>query len=175
MMRYRNTKVKVLSPDEDTDYFYIIAGVLKGDTLAPYIFIICLHYMFRTSIDKRKDNGCKLTKERSRRYSAQTITSADYPDDIALLTNTSTQAETQLHCLEWAAACTGLHINGHKMEYIWFNQTGEIFILKGSSLKLVDKFTYQGSRVSSIETDITCDKQRHGQSSKGYRSYGSQN
>ena len=35
-----------------------------------------------------------------------------------------------------------------------FSQTGDISILNGSSLKLVDKFTYQGSSVSSTETDI---------------------
>ena len=34
MMLYRNTKVKVYSPDGDTDYFDIEAGVLQGDTLA---------------------------------------------------------------------------------------------------------------------------------------------
>ena len=35
-----------------------------------------------------------------------------------------------------------------------FNQTGDISSLNGSSLKLVDKFTYLGSSVSSTETDI---------------------
>ena len=35
-----------------------------------------------------------------------------------------------------------------------FNQTNDISTLNGSSLKLVDKFTYLGSRVSSTETDI---------------------
>ena len=35
-----------------------------------------------------------------------------------------------------------------------FNQTGNISTLNGSSLKLVDKFTYPGSCVSSTETDI---------------------
>ena len=35
MMLFRNTKVKVRSPDGDTDYFNIVAGVLQGDTLAP--------------------------------------------------------------------------------------------------------------------------------------------
>ena len=68
MMLYKNTKVKVRSPNGDTDYFDIVAGVLQGDTLAPYLFIICLDYVLRTSIDKMKDNGFKLTKERSRRY-----------------------------------------------------------------------------------------------------------
>ena len=35
-----------------------------------------------------------------------------------------------------------------------FNQRGNISTLNGSSLKLVDKFTYLGSSVSSTETDI---------------------
>ena len=30
---YRNTKVKVRSPDGDTEYFDIVAGVLQGDIL----------------------------------------------------------------------------------------------------------------------------------------------
>ena len=78
IMLYRNTKLKVCSQDGDTDYFDIVAGVLQGDTLAPYLFMICLDYVLRTSIDKMKDNGFKLTKERSRRYPAQTIMNADY-------------------------------------------------------------------------------------------------
>ena len=35
-----------------------------------------------------------------------------------------------------------------------FNQAGDISTQDGSSLKLVDKFTYQGSSVSSTEKDI---------------------
>ncbi len=62
----RNTKVKVRSPDGDTEYFDIVAGVLQGYTLAPYLFIICLDYVLRTSIDKIKENGFELTKKRSR-------------------------------------------------------------------------------------------------------------
>ena len=48
MMLYRNTKVKVCSPDGDTNYFNIVAGELQGDTLAPYLFIISLDYVLRT-------------------------------------------------------------------------------------------------------------------------------
>ena len=69
---YRNIKVKIRSPDGDTEYFDIVAGVLQGDTLAPYLFIICLDYVLRTSIDKIRENGFELTKKRSRRYPATT-------------------------------------------------------------------------------------------------------
>ena len=66
MIFYWNTKVKVRSPDGDTDYFDIVAGILQGDTLAPYLFIICLDYVLRTSNDKIKENGFELTKKKSR-------------------------------------------------------------------------------------------------------------
>ena len=68
MILYRNTKVKVRSPDGDTEYFDIVAGVLQGDMLAPYFFIIFLDYVLRTSIDKIRENGFELTKKRSKRY-----------------------------------------------------------------------------------------------------------
>ena len=151
---YRNTKVKVRSLDGDTEYFDIVAGVLQGDTLAPYLFIICLDYVLRTSIDKIKENGFELTKKRSRRYPATTITDADYADDIAILANTHDQVETLLHSLERAAASIGLYVNAHKTEYMCYNQTGDISTLEGTPLKLVDKFTYLGSSVESTEKDI---------------------
>ena len=61
---YRNTKVKVRSPDGDTEYFDIVAGVLQGDTLAPYLFIICLDYVLRTSIDKIKREWLRTDEEK---------------------------------------------------------------------------------------------------------------
>ena len=60
LILYRNTKVKVRSPDGDTEYFDIVAGVLQ----APYLFIICLDYVLRTSIDKIRENGFELTKKK---------------------------------------------------------------------------------------------------------------
>ena len=140
MMIYKNTKVKVCSSDGDTYYFDIAAGVVQGDTLAPYLIIIRLDNMLRTSIDKMKDNGFKLTKE-SRRYPAQTITDAGYADDIMLLANTPAQAEFLLYSLERAAAGISLHVNADKIEYMCFNQRGDISTLKGGPLKLVNKFT----------------------------------
>ena len=151
---YRNIKVKVCSPDGDTEYFNILAGVLLGDMLAPFLFIICLDYVLRTSIDKIWENGFELTKKRSRRYPAKSITNTDYANDIAILANTPNQAETLLHSLERATAGISLHANAHKMEYMCYNQTGDISTLDGTSLKLVDKFTYLRSSVSSTEKDI---------------------
>ena len=90
MMLYSNTKVKVRLSDGDIDFFDIVAGVLQGDTLAPYLFIICLDDVFWTSIDRMKENYFRLKKAKRRRYSAETITDADYADDKVLLANTPT-------------------------------------------------------------------------------------
>ena len=154
MILYRNTKLKVRSPDGDTEYFDIVAGILQGGTLAQYLFIICLVYELRTSIDKIRENGFELKKKRSRRYPAKTITDADYADDIAVLANTANQAETLLHSLERTAAGIGLHVNTHKTEYMCFNQADHISTLDGTSLKLDDTYPYLGSSVSSTEKDI---------------------
>ena len=63
MMLYKNAKVKVRLPDEDIDYFDIVAGVLQGDTL-PHTSLSSAWTI--ETIDKMKDNGFKLTKETSR-------------------------------------------------------------------------------------------------------------
>ena len=131
-----------------------MGGVLQEDMLAPYLFIICLDNVLRTSIDKIREKGFEMTKKRSRRYPAKTITDADYADDLVILANTPNQAETLLHSLERAAAGIGLYANAHKTEYMCYNQMGEISTLDGTPLKLVDKFTYLGSSVASTEKDI---------------------
>ena len=88
MALYKNTKVKVRSPEGDIDFFESVVRVLQGDTLAPYLFIICVDYVLRTSIDLMKENGFTLQKARSRWYPAWTIMDANDAVDIALLANT---------------------------------------------------------------------------------------
>ena len=52
------------------------------------------------------------------RYSEETITDIDDADDIALLENTSKQAESLLQCLEQAGRSFSFHINTDKTDYI---------------------------------------------------------
>ena len=79
-----------------------------------------------------KENGFKLTKERSRRYPVQTITDVDYAVDIALPANAPAHAKTQQRSVERAIEAISLHVNAHKAEYMGFNQTGDISTLKVS-------------------------------------------
>ena len=101
-----------------------------------------------------KENDFTLKRARGKRYPVQTIMNAEYADDIALLANTPTQVKSLLHNLEQSAGDIGLFVNADKMDNMYFNQKGHIFILNGGSLKLVDNFTYLQSSISSTENDI---------------------
>ena len=90
-----------------------------------------------------------------RPYTAQTITDVDYADNIVLLANIPAQVESLLHSLGRAAGGIGLHVNADETEFMYFNQRGDISTQNGRFLKLVDKFTYLRSSISSMENDIS--------------------
>ena len=96
--------------------FDFVGGILQVDTITLYLFIIYPDYVLRTSIDLIKENSFTLKKKKGRRYPAETITDANYADDIALLTITPTQAESQLHNLEQVAGGIGPYVNADKTE-----------------------------------------------------------
>lgn len=49
---YARTRAKVVTPDGDSEEFVNQAGVMQGDTLAPFLFIIILHYALRKVITR---------------------------------------------------------------------------------------------------------------------------
>ena len=79
----------------------------------------------------------------------------DYTDDLVLLANTPTQAKSLLHSLVQAVSDFSHHVYADKTKYMCFNHKGDISTLNGGSLKLVDKFTYLRSSISSIQNDIS--------------------
>ena len=94
-------------------------------------------------------------KARSRRYSAETIMIADYTDHLVLLANTLIQTESLQYSLEQAARGIGLYVNSDKAEFVYFKQDGAISTLKGKPLKIVNHFTYLGSNILSMESNIS--------------------
>ena len=81
------------------------------------------------------------------------MTDADYSDDLALLTNTPAQVESQLHSPEQAAGGISLYVNVDKTELMCFRQDRTTSPLRDKPLKLVDQFTYLDSNISSTESD----------------------
>ena len=81
MMQYENPKVKVRLPDGDTDFFDIVSGVQKGDTIAQHLSIICRDYVLQRSIDLMKENDFTLVK--AIRYFTQFISDTNYGENRA--------------------------------------------------------------------------------------------
>ena len=73
-----------------------------------------------------KEKSFALAKEISRKYPTQTITDADYNDEIVLLANIPTRAESQSHSLERAAGGIELHVNANKTESLIKEATSDI-------------------------------------------------
>ena len=109
-------------------------SLAKRYILAPYLFILHLDYMLRTSIDLIKENGFTFKKK------AKSMTDADYTDDLRLLLQ--------------AVGGIGLYGNINKTECMRFKQKGVISGLSGKPPKLVDQLTYLNSTISSTESDV---------------------
>ena len=158
MMLYKNTRSMVRSPDGDTPFFKITTGVLQGDTIAPFLFIICLDYVLRNSLKDIENLGLIITERTSRRYPATRVTYIEYADDIAITTNSIEEANTILHQIEEIFKDIGLCINVSKTEYMSLNQDSSVSMsmksLNGEAIKNVLDFKYLGSYIASTDNDV---------------------
>ena len=141
---YIDTYAQVITPDGMTDSFLINAGVLQGDPLAPFLFIVCLDYALRTAL--RESDGLTLQRQRSRRHPSKNLPDLDYADDIALLDNTIKDAQDLLLRVESACQSIGLFLNAGKTKYMHLNaeEASTLYSLDGSQIELVDDFKYLG-------------------------------
>ena len=152
---YKNTTARVKSPDGNTDFFPILAGVLQGDTLASFLFIVTLDYAMRKAMNNAEHLGFTLEQRQSRCYPARTLTDTDFADGIALLSDNIADAGVLLHKVESAAKEIGLTINSKKTEYMSFNNSqGNLVDTSGTPLSQVTDFQYLRSWVESRKKDV---------------------
>ena len=158
---YTNTSSSVLTPDGETDPFDITAGILQGDTLAPFLFILVVDYILRLSVDTISERGLEYQPRRSSRYPALHVTDADFADDIALLAGSLSDAQALLTSLESAANCVGLYLNDKKTEFMALNTHDhhiQLQTLNGNFLKCVEDYKYLGSYIHNSEKDFSIRK-----------------
>ena len=115
---YTNTSSTILTSDGETAFSSIQEGILQGDTLAPFLFIIVVDYVLGMSVDTINDKGYQLNPKRSSRYPAKYLTDTDFAEDIALICQSLENAQALLQSLEQASNCVGLYLNESKTEYI---------------------------------------------------------
>ncbi|CAM4576982.1 unnamed protein product [Leuciscus chuanchicus] len=154
---YSGTRARVVTPDGNSEEFDILAGVMQGDTLAPFLFIIVLDYALKKAINGREQElGFTLTPRKSSRHPA-VLTDLDYADDISLLSDNMEQAQELLHRVELECTKVGLRVNAKKTEVMTYNVPPEhqpLITAGGTVLKEVEDFKYLGTWVNSTEQDL---------------------
>ena len=146
---YTNNRAMVMTSEGETDFFEVVTGVLQGDPLAPYLFILVLDYALRTAVTA--NDGFTIEKRRSRRHQADNIADLDFADDIALLNETIAEAENLLHRLEKSTQSSGLFLNAKKTKYMHINPTTNdgIQSLDDVLIEKVEDFKYLGAYTNS--------------------------
>ena len=159
---YTNTRARVSTPDGVTEQFDISAGVLQGDTLAPFLFIIVLDHAMRKALSDGKEDelGFTITPRRSRRYPKVVLADLDFADDIALLSDAIIQAQELLLRVETECSKVGLGLNGPKTKYLAYNIDVHTPLVtrSGTVLEQKDDFKYLGSWVDKSIKDVNIRK-----------------
>ena len=156
---YYGSKAKVFVNGDLSEEFEVSTGVMQGDVLAPYLFILVVDYVMSRS---EENFGFEYTKRLSPRYPGKRIADLDYADDIALLESTIERATEFLRRVSEEALNVGLEINTDKTECMIINPSevkdfgpgSETVTLGGNALKVVHDFKYLGSKVASTGSDV---------------------
>ena len=157
MSMYSGTAAQVVTADGCSADFEVEAGVLQGDTLAPYLFVVVVDYVLRAAIT---DDGVGFMIQilLSRRHPAKFATDLDFADDIALLSGTMASAQTPLTAVEENAAAVGLRINMKKTGYIrigdFFSDSHPTLRVSSGEIAEVTDFRYLGSWIMSSQKDF---------------------
>ena len=159
MALYHNTYAAVITPDGLTDPFSTTSGVLQGDTLAPFLFVLVLDWVLRTSLPSN-DDGFQLCRRTSSRHLEKRLAFLAYADDLALLASDANGAQRQLDALATVASRVGLAINARKTQVLTVPASlpAEIKLHSPNratvTLSRSDQFRYLGGCVPNVREDL---------------------
>jgi hypothetical protein len=156
---YNNSRSAVLVDGYITQEFDITTGVLQGDTLAPFLFIIVIDYVMKNAetehTNEQGEHGFVAHRRQSKRHPATTIHDLAFADDIALFESDFDRAQTQLNTTTKWANKVGLQVNIKKTQALTNqNINNKSMQINGEDIQWVDNFKYLGSMVLSSNTDI---------------------
>ena len=149
--------------------FSVTTGVLQGDVLAPFLFIIVIDYVSRRSAGNFGYLTHKGPKSRLNPRPQRTIVTSKetkierklndlaFADDIALLENEIHSAQHQLTVKQQNASEVGLEINTDKTVQIQINSHDhqkQHLTANGQNLEIVEDFKYLGSYIMCTEKDV---------------------
>ena len=120
IQKYSETSACVLTELGPTEWFKTTSGVLQGDALSLYLFIVLLNHTLKKTL--QDDVGFVVRKRNGSRHPAIHIGVLAYADDICLLVESIDKVECSLHRIETSAAEIGLTINHNKTKAMHLGQ-----------------------------------------------------
>ena len=172
MAMYQGTRAAVATPDGLSDTFGTSSGVLQGDTLAPFLFVLVLDWVLRTALPSAED-GFLLRRRVGRRQPERRLSVLGYADDLALLSSTVEGAQRQLDRLVDVAASVGLVVNTQKTVVLCVPDDIEaVIVCRGADGQVAElprsqQFVYLGGLVPDVREDL---RRRRGLAWAAFRS-----
>ena len=121
------------------------SGVLRGDTLSPYLFILLVDYILRQSLVD--EDGITLKPASGRRHPAVTLTALAYVDDVAITSDSASGAERTLRQLQFHSEAIGLKLNAAKTKVLHVGYESDpepIFTLNVATIDVCNIYNYLG-------------------------------
>ena len=145
---YRSCLNRVRVNGQLSDPFTVSTGVLQGDTLAPFLFVIVLDYVLQQT---HPDNGLRTHRDDPN----VALPDLDFADDIVLLDSREDLASRHLRDLVHAANTVGLTLNYQKSKLMYCNCTpSHPLPHEFHNMDMVIDFKYLGSRIASSQEDL---------------------
>ena len=141
---YSDTSACVSTELGPTEWSKTTSGVLQGDTLSLYLFIVLSDYALMKTL--QNNVGFVVHKRNGRRHPAIYIGALAYADDICLLAESIDDVECSLLQLETSAAKIGEAINYNKTKAMHLRQASvrHVHFANTDPADSCDKFYFLG-------------------------------
>ena len=145
MQLYHGSAAAVSTRFGFTKTFDTTSGVLQGGTLSPHLFILQVDYILRQSLVD--EDGSTLKPTNGRRHSAVTLTALSYGEDVAIASDSASDAERTVRPLQFYSEAIGLKLNATKtkVHHVGYESDSEpILTLDGTTIDVCDIYNYLG-------------------------------
>ena len=145
MQLYHGSTAAVSTRFGLTETFDATSGLLQGDTLSPHLPILLVDYILRQShVD---EDGLTLKPANGRRHPAVTLNAVAYSDDVAISSDSASDAERNLLRLQFHSEAIGLKLNATKTKVLHVGHESDpepILTLDGTTIDVSDIYNYLG-------------------------------
>ena len=156
MDMYTNTSARIKIGQDLSEPFTTSSGVLQGDTLAPFLFVVVLDAVLRDA----QLTGYTLRRRQSTRSPEVRLPFLAFADDIALLSDNAADLQSALNRLFHSARKVGLEINASKTQslHIGAPNSTPLTLPSGERIREAENFTYLGGKVANPDSALSARK-----------------